>query len=194
MKVGIALLKILGELFLEIPGEEILKELGNLKTGYGLGKLCPPAEILVSEANKVKLTPRKFQKLVINNRKTISPPTEFATPLKLDQPSQTFSTQDQDPFSLPPINRWSLATTSVNTQKSEDEPTPDNSQEEMCRSESTDLFNQKAKREQKSGNVSKVPTLPDIYNWKINSAFLSDDDEEINDRLDSEMDYNPNIG
>ena len=56
MKVGIAILKILKELFLEISGEQICKELKDLKNGYGLGHLCPSPESLVPEANKVRLT------------------------------------------------------------------------------------------------------------------------------------------
>jgi hypothetical protein len=37
-----------------------MKHLAEMKTGFGLGKLCPPAEVLVPEANKVKLTQKKF--------------------------------------------------------------------------------------------------------------------------------------
>jgi hypothetical protein len=68
----------------------------------------------------------------------------------------------------------------------------------MNRSESARQLQRCRPASQKKRNVkytpqtkSNVPTLPDIY--KSPSAYESDNDAEMNDRVDTELEYNPNM-
>jgi hypothetical protein len=58
-----------------------MKGLDELKSGYGLQKLCPGPEILIPEAKKMSLTQKKFNSLVIKFKTLNDIPTDVPTPV-----------------------------------------------------------------------------------------------------------------